>query len=62
VSSLVGAYGQFLCIKALHNLAILRTQCVHRLLAQAPLAVLEGFGEVVGFDDVGAVEVGDGSG
>jgi ABC-type lipoprotein release transport system permease subunit len=27
---------------------MLRTQCVHRLLAQAPLAVLEGFGEVVG--------------
>lgn len=31
-------------------------------LSCASLAVLEGFGEVVGFDDVGAVEVGDGSG
>jgi len=27
----------------------------------APLAVLEGFGEVVNFDDVGGVEVGDGA-
>lgn len=32
------------------------------LLAQTSLAVLEGFGEMVGFDDVGAVEVSDGSG
>ncbi len=31
-------------------------------LARASLAVLEGFGEVVGFDDVSTIEVGDGSG
>ena len=31
-------------------------------LACAPLAVLQGFGEVVGFDDVGGVEVGDSPG
>jgi hypothetical protein len=35
---------------------------MYRLLAYTSLAVLEGFGEVIGFDDVGAVEVGDGSG
>ena len=28
------------------------------LLACTPLAVLEGFGEVVGFDDVSTIEVG----
>ncbi len=62
MSSPLELSGQFLCIKALHDLAMLHMQCVYRLLACASLAVLEGFGEVVGFDDVGAVEVGDGSG
>ena len=31
-------------------------------LACASVAVLEGFGEMVGFDDVGTIQVGDGSG
>jgi hypothetical protein len=50
-----------------HNLGSRSSNCstgksLCPLLAQASLAVLEGFGEVIGFDDIGAVEVGDGSG
>jgi hypothetical protein len=36
--------------------------CLYCSLSRAPLAVLEGFGEVVGFGDVGSIEVGDGAG
>jgi hypothetical protein len=41
-----------------------RSQLLYTILdlRQTPLAVLEGFCEVVGFDDVGAVEVGYGAG
>jgi len=44
------------------HLVNLLSSYVFCYLARTSLAVLEGFGEVVGFDDVSAVEVGDSSG